>query len=496
MSASMQTPNLPAKPAPMPVGGAPIAIVPQTFEEIQRIAAVIIAGGMAPTSLVKKAKPSENLEDVHKHNVAAVSAVLMAGAEVGLPPMTALRSFMFFNGRVALYADGNVAVARKSDKCVMVDMGFTRFDPDILIKAHVLPSDATEKRFPGSQQAAWEALSDDEKAVGFCTARRSDGQEKTVVFSIADAKIAGLWDPEEMAEKEVWEGPSGSRSAKLKMMPNESTWHRFWKRMLMWRAAGYCLRDIFADVLGGLMDEFEAREIADYRDITPRAEAQAAIPDAPADEEEVAEIPATAPPEGESRPVDVPVKAGLGDALEAKAAESAPVGESDEAAFLEMLEGELAFATNVQSVEEIWSENDVERTLYGNDDALTKAFEIKKFSLDRVNPIPAQEAAAKAAGLARGIEDAKAALAENAKKAADAVVEGVAAGVAEGLPTEVTAAYDKWAEEESDELPPDAPEDEPEPTPRAEGVKDMFNPDDDGFPGDQPFPRMTPRPTK
>lgn len=481
MSASMQTPNLPAKPAPpMPVGGAPIAIVPQTFEEIQRIAAVIIAGGVAPTSLVKKAKPSENLEDVHKHNVAAVSAVLMAGAEVGLPPMTALRSFMFVNGRVALYADGNVAVARKSDKCVMVDMGFTRFDPDILIKAHVLPSDATEKRFPGSQQAAWEALSDDEKAVGFCTARRSDGQEKTVVFSIADAKIAGLWDPEEMAEKEVWEGPSGSRSAKLKMMPNESAWHRFWKRMLMWRAAGYCLRDIFADVLGGLMDEFEAREIADYRDITPRAEAQAAIPDAPADEEEVAEIPATAPPGDASGPVDVPAK-DLGDALAAKAAgqtgEVSPTAE-DVVKFLESLGADLAFATNETAIEEVWSEHDVERWMDGNEEGLAKAFAIKFAATRRVQPIEPnvilqQEAAARAAGLAKGIEDVKVALAENAAKETP----------------EVAERRDDDVQEDYGDMPPDAPEDEgPEPTPRAEGVDDMF-------PGDKPFPHVT-RPTK
>ena len=89
----------------------------------------------------------------------------------------------------------------------------------------------------------------------FCEAKRADTQEeKRVEFSVHEARRAGLWDERavvrERNEAGVWDD-----------VPNTSPWYRYPHRMLAWRAAGYCLRELFADVLGGIRDEFETGEI-------------------------------------------------------------------------------------------------------------------------------------------------------------------------------------------------------------------------------------------
>lgn len=213
----------PAAKPPLPVGGMPTAIVPATFEEIQRIAGTIIAAGVAPRALIGG-------RDVNP--IAAVSIVIMAGAELGLPPMSALRSFTVINGRPALYADGLINVIRRSGKVKNLQMGF-------------VPGD-------GGEYA--------DTAYGFCKATRNDtGESLEVRFTVADAKKARLWDDREKAER--W------RSGAKETVDNDAPWHRFPKRMLQWRAAGYCLRELFADVLGGITDEYEARDT--MIDVTP-----------------------------------------------------------------------------------------------------------------------------------------------------------------------------------------------------------------------------------
>ncbi|MGO8528722.1 hypothetical protein ACC753_37900, partial [Rhizobium ruizarguesonis] len=53
------------------------------------------------------------------------------------------------------------------------------------------------------------ALSQDERTFGYCAAKRSDTcEEKTVIFSIADAKHSRLWDDRSTVRKQVWENGS------------------------------------------------------------------------------------------------------------------------------------------------------------------------------------------------------------------------------------------------------------------------------------------------
>lgn len=243
-----ETPN---RPATMPIGGTVAAIVPQTFEEIQRVAVTIINAGIAPASLVKFAEANASAADIEavgKRNVAAVATCIMAGAELGLPPMVSLRAFTVINGRPALYADGNIAVIRKAKDmdgkpiCEFIRQGFEVGDTDELT-------------------FAWVAAK-----------RRDNGEEHREEFSVADAKQAGLWDDKEFKRAKVWRN---SVQGWHDDVPNDSVWHRYPRRMMMWRAAGYCLRWLFADVLGGMPDEYEAREIEGMVDITPAAPRQA-----------------------------------------------------------------------------------------------------------------------------------------------------------------------------------------------------------------------------
>ena len=60
-----------AQPQPMLVGGTLLAIVPQSFEEIQRVANTVIAGGLAPASLLTRPRDDSERAIVAQQNIAA-----------------------------------------------------------------------------------------------------------------------------------------------------------------------------------------------------------------------------------------------------------------------------------------------------------------------------------------------------------------------------------------------------------------------------------------
>lgn len=171
----------------MRVGGTVQAIVPQSFEEAWRVAGALAASGLVPKDLATQEK---------------VLVVIMAGAEIGMPPFQALQSFAVINGRPALWGDGMLATVRKFGVKV-------------------------EETIVG----------DGDTAVAHCTVTRSDtGEQITREFSVADAKAASLWKKA---------GP----------------WTTYPKRMLQMRARAWALRDGCADMLRGMK---MAEEVEDY----------------------------------------------------------------------------------------------------------------------------------------------------------------------------------------------------------------------------------------
>lgn len=306
-------------------GGNVMAIIPQDMDQVWRVAKAVYLGGLAPSALIGKMEGDAA--------ISAVTVAIMSGAELGLKPMVALRSFTVINGKPALYGDGLINVVRQSGKVTYLRTGCDTVDG---------------------------------KMVGWCEAKRNDTDEdKRVEFSQTDAERAGLWQSEAIVTKwNKWD-------KKNEQKPNDSPWYRFPQRMLAWRAAGYCLRELFGDVLGGIRDEYEAREIADteeMRDITPRERPTPTKPPAP---------PAPPAEIEEARVVDATDEQ----------TDSVHTYDFETSDFFAELEEALAGAADEATVEEIWSGLDPDGTFDGDDVNLDIAHKIKTRRLAALSPM-------------------------------------------------------------------------------------------------------------
>jgi hypothetical protein len=128
---------------PLKAGGRVSAIIPQSVEEVFRIANAICASGLAPSGM----KTAEQ-----------ITVAIMHGAEIGLPPMQAIQRIAVVNGRPTIWGDAIPAL--------LLSRGF---------KLNEFIDGTGEKR----------------KAV--CELTRPDGADLTRWFSVDDAKQAGLW---------------------------------------------------------------------------------------------------------------------------------------------------------------------------------------------------------------------------------------------------------------------------------------------------------------
>lgn len=197
--------EVPATRAAQPAlisGGRPRAIVPADIDQVWRIAGIAIKAGMTPKDF---ATPER------------ATIAIMHGMEIGLPPMMALQRIAVINGRPAVWGDAVPGIALST----------------------------------GLVEDWYEAIQGDgEHMVAVCRVKRKGiktAAERT--FSVADAKIAGLWEKA---------GP----------------WRQYPKRMLQMRAR-VAFRDLFSDALGGL---YIAEELDEgdrgMRDVTPPVETQ------------------------------------------------------------------------------------------------------------------------------------------------------------------------------------------------------------------------------
>jgi hypothetical protein len=126
----------------------------------------------------------------------ACMIAILHGMEVGLSPMQALQRIAVVNGRPTIWGDGALALVQASGLAVSII-----------------------ETIGGEMPDSW---------VATCTVlRRGEAQSVSRQFSVQDAKRARLW------------GRTGP-------------WSEFPQRMLQMRARAFALRDVFADVLGGL----------------------------------------------------------------------------------------------------------------------------------------------------------------------------------------------------------------------------------------------------
>lgn len=127
---------------------------------------------------------------------------MMMGVGIGLNPIQALQNIAVINGKPAIYGDALLALVQNHPAF-------------------------------GGQEESFDESTMTAKCVVW---RKGEATKHTVTFSQNDAIAAGLW------------GKAGP-------------WKQYPKRMLMWRARGYALRDKFADALNGLITAEEAQDM-------------------------------------------------------------------------------------------------------------------------------------------------------------------------------------------------------------------------------------------
>ena len=183
-------------------GAAVSPIIPASFEDVQRIASLIFASGMVPYSIKSKE---------------ATAVIIMHGAEIGLPPMTALQRIALIGGRPVIGADLALALAWRSGLMKEFREWSEGRIEDKTFRAHA---------------EAW---------------RHGNKTPFSSSFNVKHAQHAGLWD-----ERPTIVDKYG------KTIANPSPWYCYPERMIQMRARK-SLFDAFGDVMGGLRmrEEYE-----------------------------------------------------------------------------------------------------------------------------------------------------------------------------------------------------------------------------------------------
>jgi hypothetical protein len=135
--------------AHLPTGGKPVGIVPQSFEDVWRMAALMSKTKMVPADFQNKE--------------ADCAVAIMYGLELGMTPVVALQSIAVVNGRPSVWGDALITLCHKH--------------------GHLLDEQVT---------------GEGEEMVATCTLKRADGRTIKRSFSVSDAKTASLWG------KAVW----------------------------------------------------------------------------------------------------------------------------------------------------------------------------------------------------------------------------------------------------------------------------------------------------
>ncbi len=163
-----------------------LAIVPRSVQEARDLAATYARSALLPADL--------------KGREADVFVVVMAGLELGMAPMAALRNMHVVKGRPILSADCMVGLVKSSGLC-----------------------------------ESFACTAESDTSVTY-TCKRKGEKAQEYTFTMADAQRAGL---------------------------NGEGWKKYPRAMLKARAKAALARDVFPDVLAGVYEDGERDEIAD-----------------------------------------------------------------------------------------------------------------------------------------------------------------------------------------------------------------------------------------
>lgn len=219
-------------------GGTLAAIVPQSIEDVYRLATMALKSGMLKP--LKSGYGDNAVEEATEATLARGTMIIMQGMEIGVPPMQSIQLLAMINGRITAHSEA-------------------------------VPGILWARGFKIREWFTGKEMADDWTA--HCELTRPSGDKVVGKFSVADAKRAGLWD----------RNPTVTKYGKTK--PNDSAWFRYPDRMLKARALGFAGKDGGADALKGIMVREEADDMARVeamRDVTPiAAPAALSLPDIP-----------------------------------------------------------------------------------------------------------------------------------------------------------------------------------------------------------------------
>ncbi len=211
--------------APLRAGGQLSPIVPQTIEDVYRLATMAFKSGMLKP--LKSGYGDNAVVESPDATLARGTMIIMQGMEIGVPPMQSIQLLAMINGRITAHSEA-------------------------------VPGILWARGFKIREWFTGEEMTD--KWTAHCELTRPGGEKIEGTYSVADAKKAGLWDQEP------------TKTAYGKTKPNDSAWYRFPKRMLKARALGFAGKDGGADALKGIQIRDEADDIEairDMRDVTP-----------------------------------------------------------------------------------------------------------------------------------------------------------------------------------------------------------------------------------
>ncbi len=205
------------------VGGPLSPIMPQTIDEVYRLATMAFKSGMLKP--LKSGYGDNAVEEPAEATLARGTMIMMQGMEIGVPPMQSVQLLAMINGRITAHSEA-------------------------------VPGILWAKGFKLREWFTGTEMADDWTA--HCEVTRPTGEKIERKFSVLDAKTAGLWDR------------SPTKTAYGKTKPNDSAWFRYPQRMLKARALGFAGKDGGSDALKGIQVREEAEDMErEMRDVTP-----------------------------------------------------------------------------------------------------------------------------------------------------------------------------------------------------------------------------------
>jgi hypothetical protein len=200
-----------------------------TIQSAMEYANILLKSKLCPSHFYEKKRDGDKLVvDYENGKPEAVVLVIQHGMEIGLSVSQSLQQIVPVNGLISLKGDG--------------------------AKSLIFSSGASE---------VWDEKESGTISDGTFTveiySKRKNGKEKTEIFSLDLAKRAGLYYSD--AELKQLEISTNDWQKKKAYAFKQGAWFKYPARMVQYRAIGWMARDLYPDIINGMMTMEEAIDI-------------------------------------------------------------------------------------------------------------------------------------------------------------------------------------------------------------------------------------------